>query len=104
MKPQLKMQARERKAQILKAALTLCSVKTSVPRVTREEIAEVVGIPPTLITYHFGTMPALRRDIMREAVRTECLPVVAQGIALRDPHALKAPEKLRQRALQSLGG
>lgn len=101
MKPQIKLQARERKAQILSAALDLCE-NVSFARVTREQIAEKAGCPPTLITYHFGTMPSLRRDIMREAVRVECLPVIAQGLALRDAHALKAPEELRQRALQSL--
>lgn len=102
MKPQIKMQARERVAQILKAALDLCGTSTSYARITREQIAEKAGIPPTLITYHCGTMPDLRRDIMREAVRVECLPVIAQGLALRDRHALKAPEELRRRALQAL--
>ena len=101
MKPQLKMQARERKAQILGAALTLCET-AGYTRLTREQIAEKAGCPPTLITYHFGTMPALRRDIMREAVRVGHLPVIAQGLAVRDPHALKAPEDLRRRAIASL--
>jgi AcrR family transcriptional regulator len=101
MKPQIKMEARERKAQILSAALEL-SETASYARVTREQIAEKAGCPPTLISYHFGTMPALRRDIMREAIRTERLPVIAQGLALRDAHALKAPEELRQRAAHAL--
>lgn len=101
MKPQIKLLARERKAQILSAALILCET-ASYARVTREQIAERAGCPPTLITYHFGTMPALRRDIMREAVRAECLPVIAQGLALRDAHALKAPEELRRRAAETL--
>jgi len=100
---QIKLEARERKAQILSTALTLCET-ASYARVTRDQIAERAGCAPTLVAYHFGTMPALRRDIMREAVRVECLPVIAQGLALRDSHALKAPEELRQRALQSLVG
>lgn len=104
MKPQTKLDARERMAQILKAALDVCSKKTTYNRVTRDQIAERAGIAPTLITYHFGTMDSLRRDIMREAVRAECLPVIAQGLVARDRHALKAPEALRTRALQSLGG
>ena len=101
MKPQIKLEARERKAQILSAALDLCKT-ASYARVTREQIAEKAGCPPTLITYHFGTMPSLRRDIMREAVRVGCLPVIAQGLALRDSHALKAPEELRRRAVEAL--
>lgn len=102
MKPQIKLEARERIAQILGAALTLCTKQTTYSRITREEIARHANIPPTLITYHMGTMADLRRDIMREAVRQECLPVIAQGLAARDRHALKAPEELRARALQSL--
>lgn len=104
MKPQIKLEARERVAQILTAALALCHSDTTYSRITRDEIAKKAGIPPALISYHLGTMPELRRHIMREAVRTECLPVIAQGLAARDRHALKAPEELRQRALQSLVG
>lgn len=102
MKPQIKLEARERIAQILGAALTLCSKDKIYSRITRDEIAKKAGIPPTLITYHLGTMTDVRRQIMREAVRAECLRVIAQGLAARDRHALKAPEDLRQRALQSL--
>lgn len=102
MKPQIKLQARERVAQILKAALDLSPTR-GYNRVTRDEIAQRAGIPASLIAYHCGSMADLRRDIMREAVRAECLPVIAQGLALRDRHALKASEELRRRALQSLG-
>ena len=101
MKPQIKLQARERIAQILRAALEIAP-ETGYNRLTRDEIAKRAKIPPTLISYHLGTMAELRRQIMRAAVQAECLPVIAQGLALRDRHALKAPEELRQRALQSL--
>lgn len=101
MNKQIKLQARERIAQILAAALT-CAIEKGYSRVTREDIAKRANIAPTLIPYHMGTMPSLRRDIMREAVRVECLPVIAQGLALRDSHALKAPEELRRRAVEAL--
>ncbi len=101
MKKQIKLEARERIAQILRAALEIAPTK-GYNRMTRDDIAHKANIPPTLITYHCGTMPDLRRDIMREAIRVECLPVIAQGLAVRDRHALKAPEELRRRALQSL--
>lgn len=104
MKPrQIKLEARERIAQILRAALDVAE-KVGYNRMTRDEIAALAGIPPTLINYHMGTMPDLRRDVMREAVRVERLPVIAQGLAHRDRHAMKAPEDLRRRALQALGG
>lgn len=103
MKNQPKLEARARIAQILTAALEVCPRK-GYSRVTREDIAERAKVPPSLITYHFGTMPELRRQIMREAVRVECLPVIAQGLACKDRHAMKASEELRTRAAESLRG
>lgn len=101
MSKQIKLEARERIAQILAAALKVAKAK-GYNRITRDDIAEEAGIPPTLIPYHMGTMVELRRQIMREAVRVECLPIIAQGVAMRDRHALKASPELRTRALQSL--
>ena len=98
---QVKLEARQRVAQILAAALELAP-KVGYQKLTREAIAQHLGIPSSLIPYHMGTMPAFRRQIMREAVRVECLPVIAQGLAARDSQALKAPPELRARALQSL--
>lgn len=101
MTKQIKLEARERIAQILRAALEIAPT-VGYNRITRDDIAKRANIPPTLITYHMGTMVELRRQIMREAVRAECLPVIAQGLAVRDRHAMKAPDELRRRALQSL--
>lgn len=103
MKPQIKLEARQRVAQILAAALELAP-RVSYARLTRDEVAKHIGIPSSLIPYHMGTMEEFRRKIMREAVRVECLPVIAQGLVARDRHALKAPEPLRTKALQSLAG
>ena len=101
MTKQTKMHPSDRIAQILDAALVVAS-KVGYARLTREDIAKRADVPASLISYHLGTMPALRRKIMREAIRTECLPVVAQGLAIRDRFALKAPADLRARAVASL--
>ena len=101
MTKQTKMHPADRIAQILDAALVVAS-KVGYARLTREDIAKRADVPASLISYHLGTMPALRRKIMREAIRTECLPVVAQGLAIRDRFALKAPADLRARAVASL--
>jgi len=101
MTKQTKMHPADRIAQILNAALVVAS-KVGYARLTREDIAKRADVPASLISYHLGTMPALRRKIMREAIRTECLPVVAQGLAIRDRFALKAPAELRARAVASL--
>jgi len=101
MTKQTKLPPNVRITQILQAALVVAS-KVGYARLTRADIAERAAVPASLISYHLGTMPALRRQIMREAVRVGCLPVIAQGLAIRDRHALKAPADLRARAVASL--
>jgi AcrR family transcriptional regulator len=101
MKPQQKLEARERLAQILAAALKL-SARMGYTRITRADIAKAAGVADALVTYHLGTMPDLRRAVMREAVRTECLSVIAQGLTARDKHAAKAAPELQRKALQAV--
>lgn len=100
---QPKQAVRERKAAILAAALALAP-SVGYARLTRDDIGRRAGMAPALVSYYFGTMPDLRRAIMREAIRVECLAVIAQGLAVRDRHALRASDELRRRALDSLKG
>lgn len=90
-----------RRRQILEAAVTLAE-ETHYTQVTRQGVATEARIAPTLISYHFSTMPQLRRAIMRYAVHNEHLVVIAQGLVARDPQALKAASELQARALGSL--
>ena len=98
---QVKLEARVRIAQILTAALKIAP-KVGYAKLTRDDVAKEAGIPASLIPYHMGTMAEFRRKIMREAVRVECLPVIAQGVACSDRIALKAPDALRRKALSSI--
>jgi AcrR family transcriptional regulator len=98
---QVKLEARQRVAQILAAALELAPA-VGYQKLTRDAVAARLGVSPSLIPAHMGTMAEFRRALMREAVRVGCLPVIAQGLAARDRHAQKAPPELRARALQSL--
>lgn len=96
-----RMMPKARRDEILDAALALAEERSHV-EITREEISERAGVSVGLITHYFGTMPKLKRDVMRAAIRTEILPIIARGIVMGDPHALKAPPELKQRALASL--
>lgn len=87
--------------QILAAALNVAKV-VGYANVTREEAAHEAGVSPALISVRLGTMINFRRKLMRYAVRVECLPVIAQGLAARDSHAQKASPELKQRALATL--
>jgi len=96
-----KLEARARAAQILAAAVQLAA-QHGYTRLTREQVAARIGVSPSLVPHYMGTAANMRRKIMREAVRLECLPVIAQGLAVRDPHAMAAPAELRQRAARHL--
>lgn len=90
-----------RKDLILDAALELAQDR-NYTSITRDEIAERAGVSVGLVTKYFTTMPQLKRDVMRAAIRSETLAIIAHGVAIRDPHALKAPAELQQRAVASL--
>ena len=63
---------------------------------TRDSLALAAGVSPALISMRLGTMDAMRRSVMRAAVTRRCVAVVAEGLAIRDKHALRADEALRE--------
>jgi len=71
-------------------------------KVTRHDIALEAGVSDNLVSNYWGTMTQLRRDIMRHAVRTEVLEVIAQGLVAGDSQAGKASLQLKQQALEQL--
>ena len=90
-----------RREQILASAVSLARRK-GYSKITRDGIAEAAKCSTGLVTSRFGTMTALRRDIMREAIRLEILEILAQGLASRDRHAMKAPQELKDKAVALL--
>ena len=88
------MDVRVRRDTILTAAVRLAE-KKGYTRITREEIATEADCSPALVSEMFGTMPRLRRCIQRAAVTNEVLAVIAQGLAVKDPHAMAAPDHVK---------
>ena len=97
-----RMGKRARHDSILDAALRVAEHR-GYQMMTRDDIALAAGCSPALVSEVLGTMQALRRSVMRAAVSREVLPVIAQGLALRDVHAIRAPESVRLAAAKSLG-
>ena len=91
-----------RTAQLLDIALVQAET-FGCRNVTAHRVAVAAGVAPSLVTYYFSTMPRLHRAIMRAAVKREILPIIAQGIADRNPQALAAPDELKRKALATLG-
>lgn len=90
-----------RRDEVLQAALDAAAA-SSYRTITRTEIAERAGCSPGLVSAYFGTMPALRRSIMRAAATGRSLPVLAQGLADRNSYALDADPDLRRRAAEGI--
>lgn len=62
---------------------------------TRDGIARAAGVSYALVTVRLGTMDAIRRAVMRLAVKERCVAVVAEGLVAGDKHARKADAELR---------
>lgn len=90
-----------RREQILAAAVTQAET-VGIHKVTRNDVADRAGVSPALVSFHLGTLPNMNRAIMRAAIRTESVAIVAQGLAGGDPHAKNAPPELKERALAHL--
>lgn len=96
-----KLPPADRKKQILDEALRQAAV-LGYTNIRREALAAAIGVSPSLVNLYFTTMAALKRDVMRAAVRGQCLPVIAQGLAAKDNHARKAPLDVQKAALATL--
>lgn len=85
-----------------KEHILLCAVqeasKVGYNRITRDGVADRAGVSVGLVSNYFNTMTQLRRDIMRYAIKNECLDIIAQGLIMGDKHAIKAPDKLKKKA------
>lgn len=97
MKERTRRLPRDRKDELLSAALTLAE-KQGYMNVSRAAIAAKCDVSEALLSHHFGTMAEFRRTLMRYAIQHESLPVVLQGIVDKNRYALKAPEALKARA------
>jgi AcrR family transcriptional regulator len=97
-----RMAPEARKDVILAVACRLAAAGTHYERLTRDQIAAAAGITGSAVQYHFKTVAQLQRAIMRHAVATGALAVIAQGMASRDPHAMRAPHEMRVAAIKCL--
>jgi len=90
-----------RKVYILDACLRMARLH-GYRNMTREDIALAAECSEGLVSSYLGTMTQVRRAVVRHAIFCKDLTVLAQAIAANDPHAMKAPDHLRDAAVQSL--
>lgn len=91
-----------RKRLILAAALTLAE-KKGYQNITRAQIGKQANVSPALVSRYFGTMGSLRTTIMQTAVRTEIIPIIAQGLIDKNRIARRAPQHLKDKVKELIG-
>jgi AcrR family transcriptional regulator len=99
--PDQRMRPKDRKRHLLEHGLLL-AVRDGYKNVTMGALTEAAGVSRTLYQRYFHNVSQFRVDVMRAAVKQGNLAVIAQGLVANDPHALKAPIELRQRAAATL--
>lgn len=97
----MRLKPEVRKDAILDAAVQL-ALSGGLNNVRLIPVAQRAGVTNGLVSHYFGTVKQLHRAIVRHAIHSEILPIVAQALAVGDSEARKAPEELKQRALNSL--
>lgn len=85
---------------ILNAALHVAASK-GLAKLTRDAVAKRAKVAPGLVSYHNGGMAGLRESVIKEAIRTDALPIIAAAILMEHALATQLPEALRKRALLS---
>lgn len=90
-----------RKDTLLVAAVKMAE-EVGFENINRIAIAEREGVSAALISKYFGTLEQLKNDVMRRAVKTENLKLIAQGLCAKNRHAMRASEELKTRALKTL--
>jgi AcrR family transcriptional regulator len=86
-----------RRDQLLNVAINV-AIESGYNNLTRDAIAKQAGVSVGLISNYFGTIKQLKRAIMRAAVKRSIPEIVAQGLANKDVHALKASQDLKTQA------
>lgn len=86
---------------ILTSALHLAA-EMGYTHVTRPALCLRVGCHAGTVTHYWPTMKQFKRSLMRFAVAHGDLVVIAQGLALRDPHAQHVGREMRLEALARL--
>jgi AcrR family transcriptional regulator len=91
----------DRKTQILGAALVIARTN-GYSKATLQDVAKQAGCTHGLVLYYFSTAVQLRRAIMSEAIRVRDAAILAQGLAVGDSKAKRAPPELKAAAVAYL--
>ena len=70
---------------------------------TRVQVATQADKATGTVSFHFGSMKGLRTAIVKHTIEhAQYLDVLAQALSQHDYHAVRAPEKIKRAALDTL--
>ena len=94
-----RMAPAERKEQLLRVAITLAE-KHGYNKINRLMIVDAMDgdITDGLVSRYFGQRHSLRQAVLFAGIERGNLTILAQGLALGDVHARKAPAAMRKEA------
>jgi len=84
------------------AAATRLAEKGYYTELTRVQIAREAKISDSAVSYYCGSMDDVRRDILKEALKTENYVILAQGLLRHDPALAEVSPTLRERILAAV--
>jgi AcrR family transcriptional regulator len=90
-----------KKGDLLNVAMTLAE-QQGYSHIKRDEIAKLAGVAMGSVNLHLGTMHKIRKSVVRRAIKTENLRIIAQALIARDPLVDDMDVDLRLRALNSI--
>lgn len=99
-----KSRAAARHAKVLAAAVAEAE-EVGFQMITRAAVASRAGVVDASVSHAFGSMLDLKRAVLTEALRTENLTIIAQGMADRPgghPILSGMSDDLRQRAVTAM--
>lgn len=76
--------------------------RDGVTAVTAKSVAHAAGVTRQTIHNNFTSSGAMRDAILRECIKRELLPIIAQLIVNKHPLADTVSDKLRTAAIQSI--
>ena len=62
------------------------SAKVGYQNITREQVAKEAGVGAGTVNLHYSSMKQLKKEIVRHAVRSDNIKVIAQAIVANEPY------------------
>ena len=86
---------------VLETAVTMAQ-RDGFNKLSRDLIAKEACVSNGKVYSAIGTMVKVRRAVMRYAIKHEMLDIIATGLGIKDPTAIKAPDEIKRQALETL--